>query len=303
MDSPKTLIVIAGPTAIGKTDLAIKLALHYKTEIISADSRQFYREMTLGTAKPSDHELAQVKHHFINSHSIDQPFSVGDFETEVLTLLDELFKLHDIVILVGGSGLFIKAITEGFDVLPKADMAIRENLNKLFAEHGIKALQEKLLALDPGYYQEVDLNNPQRLIRALEVCISSGFPFSSYRKNAINKRNFNSVKICLNTDRETLYSRINLRVDQMIENGLIDEVKSLVPYQNLNALNTVGYTEVFQYLKGEITLTEAVESIKQNTRRFAKRQLTWFRKDSGFAWFEPCAFSEILEYIYERTRL
>lgn len=303
MDFPKTLIVVAGPTAIGKTDLAIQLALYYKTEIISADSRQFYREMAIGTAKPSDHELSQVKHHFINSHSINESFSVGDFETQVLSLLDELFKFRDIVILVGGSGLFVKAITDGFDALPKADTEIRENLNNLFAEYGISALQQKLLVLDPEYYQEVDLNNPQRLIRALEVCISSGSPFSSYRKNNLTGRTFNTIKIALNTDRETLYNRINLRVDQMVKSGLIDEVKGLMQYQNLNALNTVGYTEIFLYLKGEITLNEAIESIKQNTRRFAKRQLTWFRKDTDFAWFEPGAFSEIVEYINEKTKV
>jgi len=282
----KKLIVIAGPTAVGKTAVAIEVAKKLQTEIISADSRQFYREMTIGTAKPSVEELTQVKHNFINSHSITENFSVGDFEREGLTLLEDIFQTHDTAILVGGSGLYIKAICEGFDELPPASAQLREKLNKEFEEKGIAYLQEKLRDADPVYYQQVDLNNPQRLIRALEVTEASGKPFSSYRKSVINKRPFECIKIGLNLPREILYQRINDRVDDMIKQGLLDEVRSLLPYRTLNALNTVGYSELFDYFDGKIGLPGTIELIKQNTRRFAKRQLTWFRKDKDIKWFE-----------------
>ncbi|MBV8389714.1 MAG: tRNA (adenosine(37)-N6)-dimethylallyltransferase MiaA [Mucilaginibacter sp.] len=282
--SPKKLIVIAGPTAVGKTATAIKLAQQLKTEIISADSRQFYREMSIGTAKPDAEELSQAKHHFINSHSIAENFTVGDFEKQALQLLDELFKTHDQVIMVGGSGLFIQAITQGFDDLPTADPAIREQLNQKFAELGIGYLQDKLKAVDPDYYEQVDLNNPQRLIRALEVFEATGKPFSSYRKATINRRSFESIKIGLNLAREILYDRINQRVDMMVEQGLVEEVRSLLAYRHLNALNTVGYSELFDYFDGKTDLDTAISLIKQNTRRFAKRQLTWFRKDNKIKW-------------------
>jgi len=301
MPSQKHLIVIAGPTAIGKTDLAIKIAQQFKTEIISADSRQFYREMSIGTAKPTDEELKAAKHHFINSHSVSDTFTVGDFEEQALELIKQLFQKHDFVVLAGGSGLFIKAITEGFDKLPKADPEIRQDLNLLFETEGLSVLQSRLKELDPTYYNEVDLNNPQRIIRALEVCITTGSPFSSFRTKNINAREFNLIKIGLNTEREVLYQRINTRVDLMIDSELIEEVKSLLPYRNLNALNTVGYSEIFEYLDEKISLAEAIESIKQNTRRFAKRQLTWFRKDSDMAWFRPDQLTEILEYIKQKA--
>ena len=283
-DSAKTLIVIAGPTAVGKTAAAIKLARQLNTEIISADSRQFYREMSIGTAKPDAEELSQAKHHFIDSHSITENFTVGDFEKQALQLLDELFKTHDNVIMVGGSGLFIQAVTQGFDDLPTANPAIRERLNQLFAERGIEYLQDKLKTADPYYYQEVDLNNPQRLIRALEVFEATGKPFSSYRKAIRNRRPFETVKIALNLPREILYDRINQRVDLMVKRGLIEEVRALLPYRHLNALNTVGYSELFDYFDGKIDLDTAISLIKQNTRRFAKRQLTWFRKDKEIKW-------------------
>lgn len=283
-DSAKTLIVIAGPTAVGKTAAAIKLARQLNTEIISADSRQFYREMSIGTAKPDAEELSQAKHHFIDSHSITENFTVGDFEKQALQLLDELFKTHDDVIMVGGSGLFIQAVTQGFDDLPTANPAIRERLNQLFAERGIEYLQDKLKTADPYYYQEVDLNNPQRLIRALEVFEATGKPFSSYRKAIRNRRPFETVKIALNLPREILYDRINQRVDLMVKRGLIEEVRALLPYRHLNALNTVGYSELFDYFDGKIDLDTAISLIKQNTRRFAKRQLTWFRKDKEIKW-------------------
>ncbi|HEY9001063.1 MAG TPA: tRNA (adenosine(37)-N6)-dimethylallyltransferase MiaA [Mucilaginibacter sp.] len=284
--SPKKLIVIAGPTAVGKTAAAIKLAQQLNTEIISADSRQFYREMSIGTAKPDAEELAQAKHHFIDSHSITENFTVGDFEKEALQLLDKLFKTHDQVIMVGGSGLFIQAVTQGFDDLPTADPEIREKLNQELAEKGIESLQGKLKEADPDYYNQVDLNNSQRLIRALEVFEATGRPFSSYRKANINPRSFESIKIALNLPREILYDRINKRVDIMIKHGLVEEVRSLLPYQHLNALNTVGYSELFDYFDNKTDLDTAISLIKQNTRRFAKRQLTWFRKDKDIKWLD-----------------
>jgi tRNA dimethylallyltransferase len=283
----KKLIVVVGPTAIGKTALAIELAQKLHTEIVSADSRQFYREMAIGTAKPTPDELRQAKHYFINSHSVTDPFSVGDFEKQGLETLEVIFKDHDTAILVGGSGLYIKAICEGFDELPSSSPGVRDKLNREFKEFGIGHLQEKLKTADPDYYSLVDLNNPQRLIRALEVFESTGIPFSSYRKSVSNKRGFECVKIGLNLPREVLYLRINQRVDDMIAQGLVEEVRSLLPYRHLNALNTVGYTEIFDYLDGKTSLDNAIELIKQNTRRFAKRQLTWFRKDQTIKWYEP----------------
>jgi tRNA dimethylallyltransferase len=294
----KTLIVIEGPTAAGKTAIAIKLAQQLKTEIISADSRQFYREMSIGTAKPTDKELAAAKHHFIDSHSIIENFTVGDFEKQSLQLLNVLFKTHDKVIMAGGSGLFIQAITKGFDDLPVADPAIRTHLNQEFAEKGIGFLQDWLKTADPDYYSQVDLNNPQRLIRALEVFKTTGKPFSSYRKAVTNKRPFHCIKIGLDLPREFLYKRINQRVDDMIAQGLAEEARSLLPYRHLNALNTVGYSELFDYFDGKNDLNTAIEFIKQNTRRFAKRQLTWFRKDKEIKWLmadNPDLINIILE--------
>ncbi|MCD8741721.1 tRNA (adenosine(37)-N6)-dimethylallyltransferase MiaA [Mucilaginibacter roseus] len=282
----KKLIVIAGPTAVGKTAAAIQLALHYNTVVVSADSRQFFREMTIGTAKPDADELATVKHYFINSHSINDDFNVGDYEKQALQLLNELFKVHDVVILAGGSGLYIKAVCEGFDELPTATPGIREKLNQELDEHGITYLQEKLKTADSDYYNEVDLSNPQRVIRALEVFESTGKPFSSYRTANTNKRPFNIVKAVLDMPREQLYERINRRVDIMVEQGLVEEVRSLLPYLHLNALNTVGYSELFDYLDGKTDLQTAIEMIKQNTRRFAKRQLTWFRRDKDVNWVD-----------------
>ncbi|MEN0055326.1 MAG: tRNA (adenosine(37)-N6)-dimethylallyltransferase MiaA [Mucilaginibacter sp.] len=282
----KTLIVVAGPTAVGKTAAAIELAKHYNTVVVSADSRQFFREMSIGTAKPDTQELAEVKHYFIDSHSIAEPFSVGDFEKQGLALLDELFEVHNHIILAGGSGLYIKAICEGFDDVPKADPVIRENLNHELEEKGITYLQQKLKLADPVYYDEVDLDNPQRIIRALEVFESTGKPISSYRQATVNKRPFHIVKLALNLPREVLYNRINQRVDIMMQHGLLAEVQGLLPYRQLNALQTVGFTELFDYIDGQITLEKAIEMIKQNTRRFAKRQLTWFRRDAEFHWFQ-----------------
>jgi tRNA dimethylallyltransferase len=280
----KTLIVVAGPTASGKTAAAIQLANHFNTVVVSADSRQFYREMSIGTAKPSAAELVAAPHYFIDSHSITEPFSVGDFEKQCLQLLDGLFKVHNVVILAGGSGLYIKAITEGFDDLPSADIHTRDKLNNELAEKGIIALQERLKTVDPVYYNEVDINNPQRIIRALEVFEATGKPFSSYRTATANKRPFHIIKLGLDMERAVLYNRINQRVDIMVEQGLVNEVKALLPYHHVNALNTVGYSEIFEYLDGKTDLPAAIAAIKQNTRRFAKRQLTWFRKDKEMIW-------------------
>ena len=243
--------------------------------------------MSIGTAKPDAEELAAAKHYFINSHSINELFSVGDFEKQGLALLNELFKQRDVVILVGGSGLYIKALCEGFDDIPQAGEGIREQLNNELAENGIKPLQEELKAVDPTYYTEVDINNPQRVIRALEVYRSTGQPFSFYRKATTNTRPFNCIKIALDMPREVLYDRINTRVDAMIAQGLVDEARALLPYRHLNALNTVGYSELFDHFDGKNDLNTAIELIKQNTRRFAKRQLTWFRKDKNITWMAP----------------
>jgi tRNA dimethylallyltransferase len=281
----KTLIIIAGPTAVGKTAAAIYLAKKLNTVILSADSRQFYREMAIGTAKPTAEELAQAKHYFIDSHSVTETLTVYDFEQQALVLLDGLFQTRDVVIMVGGSGLFIRAITDGFDEIPDANPEIRERLNDDFRDNGIEALQEKLKVADPEYYATVDINNPQRIIRALEVFESTGQPFSSFRTSKRAERPFRIISIGLDMPREALYDRINRRVDHMIEQGLVDEVKSLLPYRPLNPLNTVGYTEIFDYLDRKIDLASAVAAVKQNTRRFAKRQLTWFRKDKAIHWF------------------
>jgi tRNA dimethylallyltransferase len=301
--SNKTLLVISGPTASGKTTAAIRLAQHYNTVILSADSRQFYREMAIGTAKPNAEELAAAKHYFIDSHTITETFSVGDFEKEGIVLLAELFQDHDIVILVGGSGLYIKALCEGFDDIPQADETIREQLNRQFVEKGIAALQDELKTADPDYYNEVDLSNPQRVIRALEVYRSTGKAFSSFRKSTINKRPFNVLKIGLDLPREVLYNRINLRADDMIKLGLANEVANLLPHRDLNALNTVGYRELFDYFDGKTDLTRAIELIKQNTRHFAKRQMTWFRKDQTINWLKPGDIQPgIIEALLDKTQ-
>jgi tRNA dimethylallyltransferase len=299
----KVLISIVGPTAIGKTTLAIKIAQHFQTEIISADSRQFFKEITIGTAKPNAVELAQAKHHFIDSHSIHDDFNVGDYEKAAIAEIETLFQQHDVLVLVGGSGLYVNAVLFGFDELPKADEALRNSLNLQFANEGIGSLQNQLKELDPIYYQEVDILNPQRIIRALEVCISTGKPFSSFRKTEPKNRSFQSIVIGLDLDREKLYERINLRVDQMIAEGLVAEVTSLKDYQYLNALKTVGYSEIFQYLNGQLSLPASIDKIKQNTRNFAKRQLTWFRKNQEVNWFNPLQEIEILQTIQHQIDL
>lgn len=298
-NSKKLLITVVGPTAIGKTALAIEIAKKYNTEIISADSRQFFKEMSIGTAKPSAYELSQVKHHFINSNSIKDDVSVGSFEKEAIATIENLFQTHDVVVMVGGSGLYVNAVLYGFDDIPDADLELREHLNKEFEEKGITSLQEMLKVLDPEYYAQVDIHNQQRLIRGLEVCISTGKPFSSFRNAASKQRSFDHIVIGLNTDREKLYHRINYRVDEMMKDGLLEEVKSLAEYKSLNALKTVGYTEIFNYLEGNITLEAAVDKIKLNTRHFAKRQVTWFKKYSEIFWFEPNELEKIQKKLTE----
>jgi len=280
------LITVIGPTAIGKTALAIGLAKHFKTEIISADSRQFFKEMHIGTAVPTAVELNTVPHHFIQNLSINNDYSVGDFEREALKKLHELFEKYAVVVMVGGSGLYVDAVCNGLDDFPEVDPAIRKNLKARLEETGILELQNELKKLDFVTYNQIDLENPQRLIRALEICLVSGKPYSSFLSENKSPREFNSIKIGLTAPREIVYDRINQRVDQMIENGLVDEARKLFPYKNLNALQTVGYKELFSYFEGETNLEFAIEEIKKNTRRFAKRQFTWFKKDQEILWFD-----------------
>ncbi len=294
----KTLISLIGPTAIGKTALSIVLAKHFKTEIISCDSRQFYKEMNIGTAVPTKSELESVKHHFIQNRSIFEDYSVGGFEKDAISLLSNIFKQENTLIMAGGSGLYVDAVTIGLDDFPNVDPEIRKELKTKLEIKGIEALQNQLLKLDPISYKRIDINNKQRLIRALEISIGADHPFSYYLGLHSKKRNFKTIKIGLTADRSVIYERINQRVDIMIADGLLEEARSLYPNRELNALQTVGYREIFRYFDGLESLENAVEEIKKNTRRFAKRQGTWFRKDPEIKWFdyqsEP---SEIIKYI------
>ncbi len=292
----KYLIVVVGPTAIGKTSLGIKLANAFQTEIISADSRQFFKEMSIGTAKPSKEELGQAKHHFVDFISIQEKYTAGQFEKDAIAKLDHLYKTKDVAILVGGSGLYVNAVCKGIDEIP-ADEDVRAQLNSILETEGLETLQEELAKADPEIWETINQKNPQRIIRALEVIRVSGKKYSSFRKNQAKKRNFNIIKIGLNTEREIVYDRINRRVDLMLEMGLLEEVKSLIPFKHLNALNTVGYKEYFRYFDGELTKEEATELLKKNTRNFAKRQLTWFRKDKITEWFKPDESIAIEEFI------
>ena len=282
----KTLISIVGPTAIGKTALSIQLAEHFNAEIISADSRQFYKEMNIGTAVPSPEELRAVPHHFVQHKSIEDPYNVGDFESEAVLKIEELHYKNPIAIMVGGSGLYVKAVTKGLDYFPEVDASIRTALNKKIEEEGLLVLQEQLKSLDLRAYDTIAIANPKRVIRALEICIGTGYPYSSYLTNPEKNRPFNTVTVGLEGPRSVIYNRINDRVDLMVQNGLLAEVESLMPFKHLNALNTVGYKELFEYFEGNTTLEFAISEIKKNTRRFAKRQLTWFRKDESVQWFD-----------------
>ncbi|TLP81290.1 tRNA (adenosine(37)-N6)-dimethylallyltransferase MiaA [Maribacter sp. ACAM166] len=282
----KTLISVTGPTAIGKTKLAILLAQHYKTEIISADSRQFFKEMSIGTAVPNTDELNQATHHFIQHKSITEQYTVGDFEREAIQKLSLLFKSNDIVIMVGGSGLYVNAITDGLNTFPTIAPKIRDGLNLDLKERGLRSLQYKLKELDPAYYSKVDIQNPQRVIRALEVCMGSGKPYSSFIDKPKAIREFKVITVGLKAERPLIYNRINERVDLMMETGLIEEAKNLLTFRSYNALQTVGYKELFTYFDGEWTLDFALSEIKKNTRRFAKRQLTWFLRNKNTIWFD-----------------
>ena len=300
----KYLITIVGPTAIGKTSLSIALAQHFNCDILSCDSRQFFKEMTIGTAVPNELELSSAKHHFIHNKSIFESYNVGDFEKEAISKLDELYKTNDFAILVGGSGLYVDAILKGFDDIPEINKSIRDTLMSELEINGIVYLQEKLKNLDPDYYTELTkknpqtLLNPQRMMRFVEVCIGSGKPYSSFINQKKNQRNFTPILIGLEAKREKIYSRINLRVDIMINEGLLAEAQKVFSHKDLNALQTVGYKELFSYFDNEITLEFAIEEIKKNTRRFAKRQLTWFKRNPGTKWFEyDVNKEEIIEFI------
>ena len=282
----KLLIVIVGPTAIGKTALAIKLAKHYKTEIISADSRQFYKELNIGTAKPSNKQLQSIRHHLIDNISISDNYNISQFESDAKENIDNLFKTKDYAIVVGGSGLYINTILYGIDKMPKVDDSLREKLNSEYLNNGLRNLHDKLKKLDPISYEKIDLDNHRRVIRALEVTISSKKPYSSFLKDSDRKPGYNEIIIGLNADRTRLHSMINKRVEEMIECGLVEEVKKLRKFKHLNSLNTIGYKEIFDYLEDKMNLEQAIENIKTNTRRYAKRQITWFKSNKMINWFD-----------------
>lgn len=293
----KYLIVIGGATATGKTATAIKLARHFNTEIISADSRQFYREMSIGTAKPNTLELSMVKHHFIDSISITQPYSVGDFERDALNCLDILYQKQNVAIVTGGSGLFLRVLCEGMDQFPEVPQEIRLQVEALWQEKGLSWLQTEVEKLDPEYFKVVDQNNPARLRRALEVCLAGNQPYSLYRRNARVERSFTPIYILLELPRMHLYARIDARVQEMIAAGLENEVRQLIPYRHLNALKTVGYEEFFDFFDGNISREIAIEKIQQHSRNYAKRQATWFRKHGNWQIFSPDQYAEILKWV------
>jgi len=282
----KYVISIVGPTGIGKTKLSLKLAKFYKTEIISADSRQFYKEIAIGTASPSAANLKEIKHHFIHHKSILEPYSVGDFEKDAINLIQLLHQKKSIIILIGGSGLYINSITKGLNSFPKTNPEIRANLNLIFKKKGGEFLAKELKRVDPITYAKIDLKNPRRIIRALEIYRSSGKSYSSFLGNEKNSRKFKIINLGLTAERKIIYNRIEKRVEKMMENGLLEEARSVYEYRHLNALNTVGYKELFKYFQEKISLEEAIEEIKKNTRRYAKRQLTWFKKQKKTTWFD-----------------
>lgn len=299
MPNRPLLISLVGPTAIGKTATAIELAMRLDAEIISCDSRQFFKEISIGTAKPTAEELAQAKHHFVDFIGIEDEYSAGDFERDVVAFLDTYFKTKKVCIVTGGSGLYLKAITKGFDALP-ADLVVRAALIAEFEKKGIRPLQKELADKDPEHFAKMDQNNPQRLMRALEVCRSTNQTYSSFLTNKSVDRPFDLLEIGINAPREVLYERINSRVDLMMNDGLLQEAKRVYPLRALNALNTVGYKELFTHLDGEWSLEEAVEKIKQHTRNFAKRQMTWFNKHTDAKWFNITEKEQLLDYVSEQ---
>lgn len=291
-----TLIVVLGPTGVGKSDISIQLAKFYQTDIISADSRQLFRELSIGTAVPPEDDLKSVCHHFIQTQSIHNYYNVSEYETEALNQINHLFKIKNPLILTGGSMLYIDTICKGIDDIPTVTPEIRTEVIRWYEENGLEALQQRLLLLDPDYYRIVDLNNPKRLLHAVEVCQMTGRTFTSFRKNTVRIRPFRILKIGINQNRETLYQRINQRVVRMMEAGLLEEARSVYPYKNLNSLNTVGYKELFSYFDGDCTLDEAIDLIQRNSRKYARKQLTWFRKDAEIHWFEPDQIQEIIAF-------
>lgn len=295
-----TLIVVLGPTGVGKSDVSLQLAKYYQSEIISADSRQFFRELCIGTAVPSAEDLNSVPHHFIQTKSILDYYNVSEFETEALELIHQLFQSKNPLILTGGSMLYVDTICKGIDDIPTVDPEIRDEVIKWYEENGIDALRNRLLEADPEYYKIVDLNNPKRLLHAVEICQMTGKPFTSFRKNTVKERPFRILKIGINQDRKILYEHINERVEHMMETGLLDEAKAVYPHRKLNSLNTVGYKELFTFLDGDCSLEEAVDLIKRNTRKYARKQLTWFRRDPEIQWFEPEQIQEIITCIDQK---
>lgn len=297
LSNRKFLVLVVGPTAVGKTELCLKLAKKFKTEIVSCDSRQFYKEMKLGTAKPSTSELSEVRHHFIDSLSIFEAYDVRKFEKDALGLLENLFQENEVVILTGGSGLFADIVVKGMDEIPDIDPEIRKSILTEYDQNGLQWLQNEVGQIDPDYFEKVDRQNPQRLMRALEIYRGTGLKFSAFRKNKKAQRPFEVIKIGLNRDRDDLYRRIDQRMDAMIEQGLFEEAKSLFPHRHLNALQTVGYSEIFDFLEGKYGQEEAVRLLKRNSRRYAKRQLTWFRRDEEIHWFYPEDQEAIIQLI------
>lgn len=293
----KTAVFICGPTAVGKTSFAIEIARWLNTDIISFDSRQFFRELKIGAAPPSPEELKEVKHHLIGHLSIEDTYNARDFESDTLKILEDLFKSKDTVVLTGGSGLYMQVLTDGFDDIPDISPEYREELNRALAEQGLESLRNELYEKDPSYYEAVDLHNPQRIIRALEVIRSTGKTYSEFRKDQKAMRPFHIIKIGLNMPRELLYERINKRVDKMMAAGLVEEVLSLTAHRDTNALQTVGYKELFSYFDGKMNLGEAIDEIKKNSRRYAKRQITWFKRDPEIKWFEPGDVDGVKEYL------
>ena len=297
MMKDKYLVVIAGPTASGKTATAIKVAKALGTEIISADSRQFYKELPIGTAAPTPEEQSEVQHHMIHNLNVENKYDVADYEQDVLDLLKKLFVNHDTVVLTGGSGLFIDAVCKGLDSIPDISEDVRNKVDELYKKGGLIALQNEVERLDPEYYNIVDKYNPRRLQRAVEVCYQTGLTYTSFRKNTVKQRDFKIIKVALLWERADLINRINKRVEIMVSEGLLDEAKSMYPKRHLNSLNTVGYKEVFEYFDGKVSLNEAIENIKINTRQYAKRQMTWLRKNNDYKWFTVDEQEDMLKYI------